>query len=1175
MTARNKTNRTPKSSRARNRRLARKQATKLNFEALEPRQLLAALTVGNATDVSNAPDTSSITALMANDGGDGISLREAIAAANNTSGEDTITFASSLMGETITLGGSQLVINDSVTIQGLGADQLTISGNDASRIFFFGSVDAATYTIADITLTDGEVARGDEPSPQTGGAITLNNPGDTLIIERSVISESAANGGGAISIGNGAELQISDSALINNEANFSGSAILTGGNVEVEIVNSTISGNTSGNNRGALTVQTAGTESGVMTLRNVTVANNTGNGLVAFTGASGTSTITIGNSILADNGNVNFFQDGSGASFNSLGHNLFDDESLPSTMAGDQVNTDPRLEPLTNNGGPTPTHGLGLSSLAVNMGSNALAVDANGNALVNDQRGDGFARILFDTVDVGAFESSVEPFMELPSLLVTTNLDADDPTDSLTSLREAIDFANMTPGEDTITFDPLVFTGGSDSLIRLTQGELVVEDGLGIDGTSVGGVLITGDADDDDITVGDTNITDVSASFGGTAGDDDDLLDDNSRVVNFTGSSGNLTLTGLTITGGRAPGSFDVGGGILFDSRDVLSLSSSTVSGNSSGGNGGGIFTRAGDVSLSSSTVSGNSSGGNGGGISTSNGDVSLSSSTVSDNSSVGGTYGGGGGISTDSGNVSLSSSMVSGNSSGGDGGGISTSNGDVSLSSSTVSDNSSVSNYYGGGGIYTDRGDVSLLNSTVSGNSAASRGGGIYIYEVAGLSLVNSTVSGNSSVGDGGGIHIYGDVSLLNSTISGNSSGAIGGGGVVFPEYNSVTINNSIIAGNTDNGTAPDVLAVDDVANNLFVRNSLIGNATGSGITAATGAGNILNQAALLGSLADNGGPTLTHRLLPGSPAIDAGNNALAVDRGGNALTNDQRGEARIAFGTVDIGAYELQSTTIGPRVISTVRDEGGVLARPDLLSTFVVTFDQDVDVDAGDLSIRNDTLGSLADTSDIDFTYVVSNNTFTATWDFSSLVLDAAFYTFELSDSITGIVGGLGLDGNNDSTVGGTYVEEVYVAIPGDANLDGRVNVLGDAFILIGNLGTTTNLAFADGNFNGDGLVDVLGDAFILINNLGTDVRPPMLAQLRSNISQLSSASSAGASSVVLPVQPVSISLPARVLADADAQESLAATDSTSPPPTSTRPQLVLAGDQKLRDDVFGSEF
>ena len=106
MNARKKNNRKPKTSAARNRRLARKQASKLSFEALEPKHLLAAITVGNATDVlSPTADTSSITALMANDGGDGISLREAITAANNTSGEDTITFDANVF-----TGGDESVI---------------------------------------------------------------------------------------------------------------------------------------------------------------------------------------------------------------------------------------------------------------------------------------------------------------------------------------------------------------------------------------------------------------------------------------------------------------------------------------------------------------------------------------------------------------------------------------------------------------------------------------------------------------------------------------------------------------------------------------------------------------------------------------------------------------------------------------------------------------------------------------------------------------------------------------------------------------------------------------------------------------------------------------------------------------------------------------------------------
>ena len=70
-------------------------------------------------------------------------------------------------------------------------------------------------------------------------------------------------------------------------------------------------------------------------------------------------------------------------------------------------------------------------------------------------------------------------------------------------------------------------------MIRLTQGELVITDSLNIDGTSATNVLITGDANGDDVTVSGSNITDVSASFGGTAGATDDLLDDNVTSVKF------------------------------------------------------------------------------------------------------------------------------------------------------------------------------------------------------------------------------------------------------------------------------------------------------------------------------------------------------------------------------------------------------------------------------------------------------------------------------------------------------------------------------------------------------------------------------------------------------------------------------------------------------------------
>ena len=104
-----------------------------------------------------------------------------------------------------------------------------------------------------------------------------------------------------------------------------------------------------------------------------------------------------------------------------------------------------------------------------------------------------------------------------------------------------------------------------------------------------------------------------------------------------------------------------------------------------------------------------------------------------------------------------------------------------------------------------------------------------------------------------------------------------------------------------------------------------------------------------LLGPLADNGGPTLTHALLPGSPAIDAGNDAVAE-------TVDQRGLARNVNG-VDIGAFEAQPAG-ALSVTSFARDEGGAietLARPDLLNQVAVEFSADVSISADDLVVRN----------------------------------------------------------------------------------------------------------------------------------------------------------------------------------------------------------------------------
>jgi len=151
------------------------------------------------------------------------------------------------------------------------------------------------------------------------------------------------------------------------------------------------------------------------------------------------------------------------------------------------------------------------------------------------------------------------------------------------SLREAVFLANLTPGADTI-----VFASGPgqafaiDAVIRLVQSEIEITEALTIDGSTAGGqVVITGDANGDDVLV--SGLTDVAASFGGTAGAADDLLDDNSRLFNITGVAAHTTFDSLILTGGRTT-DFAAGGGAIRSFNSDVTLTNSTLSGNSTAG---------------------------------------------------------------------------------------------------------------------------------------------------------------------------------------------------------------------------------------------------------------------------------------------------------------------------------------------------------------------------------------------------------------------------------------------------------------------------------------------------------------------------------------------------------------------------------------------------------------
>ena len=250
-----------------------------------------------------------------------------------------------------------------------------------------------------------------------------------------------------------------------------------------------------------------------------------------------------------------------------------------------------------------------------------------------------------------------------------------------------------------------------------------------------------------------------------------------------------------------------------------------------------------------------------------------------------------------------------------------------------------------GSGGINND-GILSVTNSIVSGNTG-SDGGGISNGNSGTLTLTNSTVSGNTASG-GGGIINYGTATLLNSTVSGNTATDSNGGGIynqgtlnltsVTVAYNSTTnpgstgggvfnINesprrgtanlfNTIVANNTSAGTAPDFSGAISPASSF----NLIGNGAGmSGITNGDANGNQVGTPLnpidpKLGSLALNGGTTLTHALLPGSPAIDQGN-ATGTDQRGFARPVDNPAIANATSGNgADIGAFEVQTANAMP---------------------------------------------------------------------------------------------------------------------------------------------------------------------------------------------------------------------------------------------------------------------
>ena len=188
-----------------------------------------------------------------------------------------------------------------------------------------------------------------------------------------------------------------------------------------------------------------------------------------------------------------------------------------------------------------------------------------------------------------------------------------------------------------------------------------------------------------------------------------------------------------------------------------------------------------------------------------------------------------------------------------------------------------------GGGIFHTGEEMLSITNSTISGNTARAAGG-MANYSTA--TFTNVTISGNTATGNSGGIGNLGTVTLTNVTISGNTAPG-DGGGIGNYTQGSIKLRNTIVANNPLGGNCSGAI----ISNGH--------NLSSDDACGFTGTGDLNNTDPLLGPLQDNGGPTFTHALLPGSPAIDAGDPA-------NFPATDQRGVPRPQGTGPDIGAYE-----------------------------------------------------------------------------------------------------------------------------------------------------------------------------------------------------------------------------------------------------------------------------
>jgi hypothetical protein len=321
-----------------------------------------------------------------NDSGPG-SLRQALADANDG---DTID-ATGVSGTILLTSGELQIFTNGVTINGPGAGTLAVNGNGSSRVFenfALGYVTISGFTITNGHSNGGGGIRNSAPHPNIGGY--------GLIVTNCTISGSAADYGGGIQ----GTLTISNSTISGNSAMYGGGICNLGGGVQIS--NSTISGNLADVDGGGVYNSGALGEFVFSIIENSTIDGNSasGHGGGIYNSSNGLGLIR---GLLLRSTILNAGASG-GTIFNvgrvTSRYNLASDAGGGVlTGLGDQINTDPMLGPLQDNGGPTFTHELLPGSPAIDAGDPTFTPPP-----LYDQRGCPFARLFNGRIDVGSLE---------------------------------------------------------------------------------------------------------------------------------------------------------------------------------------------------------------------------------------------------------------------------------------------------------------------------------------------------------------------------------------------------------------------------------------------------------------------------------------------------------------------------------------------------------------------------------------------------------------------------------------------------------------------------------------------------------------------------------------------------------------------------------------------------